>query len=398
MKSILIIFFQIVISATIFSQITITRADYTVSGVVADNTVYRDISIVGLAIPQRGANKIWDYTTIKDTTTIRTTVNTPAVAATFSDATFVSIPRPSFGIYLFADTLYRRLDATGLYILGHRRGDRAAANIATQTGGTNDSIIALPITSRYANPPFLLKFPMTSTTFSKVLVLDTLPYQLKWAAAGYAPADVLDVRRYEYTTEVIGWGTLRLRNPVIGREPLEFGVLFERNTELRMDSFFLNGATMPKRVLDSFKLVQGKRDTASVLYNLRGIGAKRGILSFTMSNDETVITTANRVIEPNLNLQTGTRELLNNDVPLSIFPNPTTEGVNFEFDKKTDGDWQIVIYNEVGKLIDYQTIKSPQGRINHNMQLDKSLPSGTYFTQIVDELSLIRSSGRFVKL
>lgn len=403
MKRMLLLFSFVNMLMIGFSQITIKRADYTVSGVNVDTTKYRDISIVGLAIPQRGNNRLWDYTTIKDTTTTRTTVNSPAAVASlpdgFKDATFVSVPRPSFGTYLLADTQYRRLDTLGLYLLGHRRG-KTAVSILAQTGSSSsDSLIFLPITSRYVSPPFLLKFPMTVTTLSKILVTDTLPYQIKWAAAGYTTAaDILDVRRYEYTTEVVGWGTLRLRSPIVGNAPLEFGVLFERNTEYRLDSFFLNGTPAPKFVLDTFKLIQGKRDTASALYNLRGIGVKRGILSFTMSNDETVITTANRIIEPSLNLQTGNTELVSNDVPLSIFPNPTTEGVSFEFDKKTDGEWHLMIVNEAGQIIDLQSIKAPHGKITHTAHLDKSLPAGTYFTQILDESSLIRSSGRFIKM
>ena len=83
---------------------------------------------------------------------------------------------------------------------------------------------------------------------------------------------------------------------------------------------------------------------------------------------------------------------------MTIFPNPVTEEVSFEFDKKTNGVWHVVIYNETGQVIDLQSIKSPQGKVKHSVSLDKSLPSGIYFTQILDESSLIRSSGRFVKM
>ena len=148
----------------------------------------------------------------------------------------------------------------------------------------------------------------------------------------------------------------------------------------------------------SFRMVQGKRDTASMIYSLRGLGVKQGILRFNMSNDEAFILSASRIIEPSLNLLSGTREIANNDVPMTIFPNPVTEGVSFEFDKKTDGEWHVLIYNETGQVIDLQSIKTPHGKVKHSVSLDKSLPSGTYFTQILDETSLIRSSGRFVKM
>ena len=70
----------------------------------------------------------------------------------------------------------------------------------------------------------------------------------------------------------------------------------------------------------------------------------------------------------------------------------------YEVDKKTSGTWHTMIYNETGQMIDLQSINAPQGNITHRIALDKSLPSGYYFINILDETSLIRSNGRFVKL
>jgi hypothetical protein len=402
MKHLFIFIFIVFVSITAFSQITIRRADYTVSGLTLDTSKFREIYISGLAIPQRGGNRVWDYTAIKDSTTSNNQANSPAVQATltpeFKDATFFFRPRPTFGTYSIVDTQYLRLDTTGYFIMGYKRG-KTDVNVQAQTGGATDTLSFLPRLTKFSTPPYLVKFPMTSTTISKVMTIDTVPYQLRWVSAGYATkANVSHIRRVEYTTEVIGWGTLRLRNSVIGRPNLEFGVLLERYAELRQDSFYLNDAPMPQRILDSFRLLQGKRDTSSIAYSLRGLGFKRGILYFKMSSDEAYILSANRVIEPKMSLESGTRDLVSNDVPLTIFPNPITEGVNFEFDKKTDGEWHIVIYNETGQMVDFQSVTSPRGVVKYSINLAKSLPSGTYFTQIMDESSLIRSTGRFVKM
>ena len=402
MKHLFLIFLLSFFGANAYSQITILRSDYTVSGVTVDTSKSKSIGIVGLAIPQRGLNRTWDYTYTVDTIGSGGPVNTPATAAqltdiNFKDATFVSRPQPAFGTYAIVDTQFRKLDSSGLYIMGYKRG-YLPVNIKTQTGGATDSLYILSRFKRYVNLPFQLKFPMTSTTLSKVTTVDTLPYQLTWASAGYTKADVKWVRRIEYTTEVIGWGTLRLRSSFVGGTPLSFGVLLERYAELRQDSFFLNGAPMPKVVLDSFKLTQGKRDTTTLIYSLRGIGFKRGILSFNMSNDEAFIVSASRAIEPSVGIFAGTRDLTSFDVPLTVFPNPTTEGVNLQFDKKTNGVWQAMIYNEVGQIIDFQEINAPKGLTTHRFALDKLLPSGNYFINILDETSLIRSNGRFVKM
>ena len=400
MKHTALLLFFVHLFTMAFSQITIRRADYTVSGVIVDTTKYRDIAIVGLTIPQRGGNRVWDYTNIKDTISSTNQVNSPATTLPlfFNDATYFFRPRPTFGAYSIVDTQFLRLDTTGYFILGYSRGATSVL-INAQTGGSSDSLWFLTRTKRFVSPPYLVKLPMTSTTLSKVLTIDTVPYQMTWASAGYTTrANINHIRRVEYTTEVVGWGTLRLRNSVIGRPNLEFGVLFERYAELRQDSFYLNGTPMPQRVLDSFRLVQGKRDTSSIAYSLRGLGFKRGILYFKMSPDEAYITSANRVIEPSQNLQTGSEDLASYDVPLTVFPNPVTEGVNLTFDKKTNGTWHAMIYNETGQIIDLQSINAPQGNVIHRIALDKSLPSGNYFINILDASSLIRSNGRFVKL
>ncbi len=403
MKRFLLFLFFVSFFTMAFSQITIKRADYPLSDIVVDSFVFRDIGITGLAIPQRGSNRIWDFTTIKDTNKTTTLYNSPAVSSSlpayFKDATFVpSRIRPTFGPYSIIDSLFRRLDSTGVYILGYSRGSSSVL-ITAQTGGSSDSLWFLPRTKRFTSPPYQVKLPMTSTTVSKVLTIDTVPYQMTWASAGYTTrANINHIRFAEFTTEIVGWGTLRLRNPVIGRPNLEFGVLFERYAELRQDSFYLNGAPMPLRILDSFRLVQGKRDTTPIQYNLRGIGFKRGILNFVLSVDEAFITAANRVIEPTQNLLSGSQDIASYDTPLTVFPNPVTEEVNLTFDKKTNGTWHVMIYNEVGQVIDLQSISAQQGNITHHVTLDKSLPSGNYFINILDESSLIRSNGRFVKL
>ena len=402
MKHILLLLTTLLFCSNLSAQIIIRRADYTVSGVQVDTSKYRALKIKDLLIPQRGSNRTYDYTYIQDTTTLFIQANSPATAASlpteFKDATYFFRPRPAFGTYSIVDTQYLKLDTTGYYILGYKRGS-LGVSITTQTGGSSDSLFFLPRLIRFSSPPFLINLPMTSTTFSKVLAIDTLSYQLKWISAGYAArASVLHVRRNEYTTEVIGWGTLVLRNPVVGRANLNLGVLFERYAEIRQDSFYLNGLPMPQRVLDTFRLVQGKRDTAGMIYSLRGLGFKRAILSFNLSANEAFILNANRVIDPSMGILEGLKDLVSNDVPVAIFPNPVTEGVSLEFDKKSSGVWHAMIYNETGQIIDLQAIDAPQGKLTHRLALDKSLPSGTYFVNLLDENSLIRSNGKFVKL
>ena len=109
MKHLFFIFLLSLFGANAYAQITILRSDYTVSGVIVDTSKSKSIGIVGLAIPQRGLNRTWDYTYTVDTTGSGGPVNTPATAAqltdiNFKDATFVSRPQPAFGTYAIVDT------------------------------------------------------------------------------------------------------------------------------------------------------------------------------------------------------------------------------------------------------------------------------------------------------
>jgi hypothetical protein len=386
---------------TAFAQITITRQGYTVSGVVVDTSRFRDIQITNLEVPVRGGNRTYDYTGIRDTILQSNQVNTPAVQSNlpprFVGATFVFRPQPALGTYAIPDTQYLKLDNTGYFIMGYRRGNNRGVGVSVKnaTGNTADSLWYLPRERIYTQTPFLIKLPMTSTTVSKTSVLDTFGYQLTFTAAGLNKANLTWVRKIDYSTEVIGWGTLRMRNSNQMGGILSFGVLFERYAEIRTDNYFLNGGAVPARVLDTFRLEQGRIDTTAVTYNLRGNGFKRGILQFRMSADESRIIGANRVIEITQGINVNTDDLKSFDVQTTVFPNPSTDRLSLRFEKKSAEPWQLMLYTEGGQIIDLQRIEGGTGLIQKDILLDKSLPSGLYFYQITDDISLIRSQGKF---
>ena len=55
-----------------------------------------------------------------------------------------------------------------------------------------------------------------------------------------------------------------------------------------------------------------------------------------------------------------------------------------------------MVYNSTGQIITIQRVSAVQGDVNERISLASSLPSGTYFYNLLDKTSLIRASGNFV--
>ena len=108
------------------------------------------------------------------------------------------------------------------------------------------------------------------------------------------------------------------------------------------------------------------------------------------------ISNITRAVLPNLGLVAPTRETNDYAISTKVYPNPTTEGVTFEFQKTNSADWNVMIYNSIGEIVSINRINAPQGIINQSITLDKKLPSGAYFYNLLDETSLIRANGKIV--
>ena len=82
------------------------------------------------------------------------------------------------------------------------------------------------------------------------------------------------------------------------------------------------------------------------------------------------------------------------EVATTVFPNPTTEGGTFEFNKKSAGTWRVFVYNEAGQIIKNENVVAPVGKTQHAVKFEQGLANGLYFYQIIDDNSLIRNTGK----
>jgi hypothetical protein len=198
------------------------------------------------------------------------------------------------------------------------------------------------------------------------------------------------LRTTTFKDSVVGWGTLRLRNPSTGGI-LSFNTLLVREQAIGLDSFFLAGTPANPLVLGAFGLTQGSRDTTSTYYFF-GTNFKGPHFSIIMDGRFSRITNVFRSISTALGLTLDNKDLT--DISATVFPNPTTEGVSFEFEKSTAAHWRVFIYNAAGQIIKNEYINAPTGKVQHRTHFEPSLANGTYFYQIIDDNSLIRNTGK----
>jgi hypothetical protein len=383
---------------TLKGQITINRTDYAVSGTGLDSAAWKSMTKTGAVLPTLGNNQTWDYTALKDTTlTFNRYYRTPAasfgaIPAIFADATYAFNSTVLFQNFPLSFRVFEKLDATSHGQLGYiTLGSKFS--IATISGGATDTLYFPDASLRFSSQPLYYKFPMTANSVWKSNYKDTTPLQLSVALLGLNKTPGMRVAQYIALDTIVGWGTLKLKNPS-GGAALNYAVLLKRATQTRLDSFFLGGAPAPAVIMGAFGLTQGAVTVYSTDYTFLGVGFNEPFL-YISTNATGVINFVTRAVLPNLGL-TRSPETPNYAVATTVYPNPTTEGVNFEFHKNSMPDWNIMIYNATGQIVSINRVSSPQGIVNQRIALASSLPSGTYFYNLLDETSLIRANGKFL--
>ncbi len=399
MKQLLLSAFVLFVSQNFaFAQITISQGDYLLSTTAKDSAITKLSKKTGFSLPVGGTNQIWDYSTLADSLPAPYYVggiSVPAAASrpsVYASANTQFDYSTSFQAFSIPNITYFQKDATGYYYLGD---SSLATRFSLQaiTGSAADSL-TFPAQNRPYTPSWAwYKFPATANSVWKTNSKFVTNFLLKVGLLGLNNAAGQQFNNISVVDTVIGWGTLRMRNPS-GGAALSFNTLLVRSNRVDIDSFFLGGQPAPAQVLGAFGLTQGARTNALRFYFLAS-GFKAPLLSFELNNSGG-IGDIFRGILPNLGLSVNNDEPTDWTVKTTVFPNPTTEGVTFEFEKTTAADWRVFVYNTAGQIIRNDNVKSPIGSAQHTIQFEKNLSSGTYFYQIIDEHSLVRNAGKVV--
>lgn len=388
------------LSINAYAQITLNRSDFGMTGTQNDTTLLKACNTVGVARPTYGNNQVWDYTNLRDSiptvyqivstlaNSFGTSLPAPFASATYAYQGFGGIA-PSL---LFPVFRFEKIDNTGYYSMGYAHNS-AKFPIGTVTGGASDTLEFLASLRVFAN--YLEKFPMTANSTWKIADRDTSNFRLTVRAFGLnqTPGNRVSVTNAKDT--IVGWGTLRLRNPA-GGNPLNFAVLLREKTGGSVDSFFLGGAPAPAALLQAFGLTQGRISTYNTQLDFLGVGYKYSLVSFYISPNNQLFYIQRGVL-PNIGLTVSNADIRADEITVKTFPNPATEGVFFEFDKSTAADWNIMIYNTAGQIVTMQPVSTGIGATTVKILLSENLAMGNYFYNIIDENSLIRAKGQFLK-
>jgi Secretion system C-terminal sorting domain len=398
-QSLLTVLCIAIFSLPMTAQITINRADFTVNTTRLDSSSYKLSTKTGAMLPTFGTNQVWDYSALKDSLPnigkdyYYPVANFGAVPTAFADATGAINYSTVFQVFQYPSRAYLKLDATGYAQLGYiTQGGKFP--LAAISGGATDSIYFSAATFRFTNPEISYKFPMTANSVWKSDYKDSSNFQLSIAAFGLNKTPGLRVAKYSYTDTIVGWGTLKMKNPA-GGAALSYAVLLKREIGTQLDSFFVGGAPAPAQLLGAFGLTQGALSTVSAYFSFLGIGFNEPFMSI-YPNSTGGIGNIYRGILPTLGLTVDNKEPINVAVATKVYPNPTTEAINLEFQKTSNSDWHVMLYDAAGKIIFINRVSAAQGNVNQRVTFDSALPSGTYFYNLLDETSLIRANGKVV--
>lgn len=390
-------FSVIALNFSAMAQITINRTDFAVSQTQLDSAAWKQLKKDGAVLPTWGNNQIWDYSTLKDSLPIiNKYYNAPALGfgtppAAFADATHAFNYNSGFQVFSYPSRAYLKMDATGFYHLGYATNG-SKFSITALSGGLNDSIFFNAGAYRYTSPWNIYKFPMTANTVWKSNFKEATDFQLSIGAFGLNKTPGVRVTHIIQTDTIVGWGTLKQRNPATGAV-LNFAVLLSQRKLTTVDSFYLGGAPAPAALLSAFALIQGNTTVSPAEYSFLAIGFNEPLMEFLTTATGT-IRSITRAVSPSLGLVAPTQETNDFNVATKVYPNPTTEAISFEFSKTNAANWNIMIYDMAGKIISIHPITGSEGVVNQRITLNASLPNGTYFYNLLDETSLIRATGK----
>ena len=389
-------------SLTMTAQITIRRADFAVtsSPTTLDSSRYKALTRLGAVVPTFGNNQTWDYTGLKDSTTnVFTDYYIPVAAfgatpTVYSTATLAYNYNSVFQVFQYPSRAYERIDSAGYVEMGSITNG-AKFSITAISGGATDTIYFPAGTYAYSPPHSFVKFPITANSAWNATSKVPVDFQLSVAAFGLNKTPGQKVTTIVTQDTVVGWGTLKLKNPA-GGAASSFAVLLGRNNETYIDSFFVGGSPAPAQLLGAFGLVQGSRTVYATQYSFRGIGFSQPAMELFVNNSG-AISYISRAVNAVLGLPTSNRDVTDIAVATKVYPNPAhTEGVSFEFNKTTNAQWNVMVYNATGQIISINPINGQIGTTTQRVALDRNLPTGTYFYNLLDEHSRIRANGQFL--
>jgi hypothetical protein len=257
-------------------------------------------------------------------------------------------------------------------------------SLTTLTLGPTDTLYIPGQTSIYSSPLGRIPFPATyGSTWQSSYHFD-VNYELSYAAFSLLHEPGTKRTYTERSDTVKGWGKMRVKD-ASGLPSLWFDVLQVQTTEIRTDSFFLNGVPPPLALLSALSIIQGKTDTFYTQYYYR----KREVRPLaTVTYTDASFTHPVKAIIHRQRLTTGVPVI--DELPaILVYPNPARNKHVHVHLPRPHQDYYYTLMSISGQQIASGSLSSSV--IDVSVPLPEFIGSGIYIMAIIQGSELICS-------
>lgn len=393
MKKVYFLFLSVLFylfSISLFSQIVITSQDVKCTPPL---TIYfNEFLSIGplqsLLDLNNAENQNWDFTSVSYTNNYDTTfVDSVPINSDYPEASYILPVIENTGGVKIHYFYYLKQDSTSITRLGI---ETDSAFIKIDTG----AYIIIPHQLYDYQPQYTqMKFPLEYNPTE----IDTFKSSAVAISFINVPQLLLDsinatvVEYYQLTNQTVGWGKLSLAG---FSKP--FDVLVLKSIEQTIDSIFFNNQLPTQSQLNLLQMTQG---AVTKVINIKFFtpGIPFEVLNFTRTlsqngnqYDSAYFYSANNPTS----IDNNYLKQINNS---KVIPNPVAgNSFKISFNKDSEKNWKIIIFDNTGKLILNDDVINQSGNIEVNLNFGNNRIPGNYNYLIIDGAGSVKYSGKFI--
>ncbi len=340
MKQALLTTIALALAVNTNAQITLNSGSYPASLTGTDSL---KATVAASAFPSftAMANGTWDLSSVTDSTAVLYAYRVPSSSYQFADSNFYS-----FSTYAYQGNVQSANTSTGLMEYGIDV-QLAAYSLTAVTSGPSDSIVIPVQSTLYSAPKTKIAFPATNlSTWMSVYHFDfNFVISVAFAALTSAPGVVRTYTKEQDT--VIGWGKMRVKN-LVGGASNWYDVLQVKTVTSSVDSFFISGVPASPTLLSALGLTQAQvtKTYEQNYYRTMEVTPFANV----QFSDSTYATPTKATTHAQRLVNVGVDEL-NNQLSVSVYPNPVTANKVTITLPAISGSWSYELVNLNGQVV-----------------------------------------------